>query len=337
MRVPMVGVGLALALAAQGCKQRVGPAQEHTFTFVPSKLELGAMTQNEPARANVELRHRGMAPVRIHAAALSARCRWDGVPQSIAPGASIALSVTCQSDLLGPLKESLPLLYTTKGDAAIALEIVGTVEPIIGFDKAFVDMRPEFGQTESETVHLVGRRAAQSAPVTKTTGGDMLTVSALAAEIGNARGFRLSCKGDRVGMHAGSLVVATGIAELPSLALSWGCRVLATLEVEPSNPYFNLRVSGDRAMTIIAKSSQPGFFVKSAQIVEGPFHARLEKAKPDGTYPITVRVNNAAIHDQARAATGKLLILSNDLREPRKEVPLFGFGNVNKVERPKAN
>lgn len=59
--------------------------------------------------------------------------------------------------------------------------------------------------------------------------------------------------------------------------------------------------------------------------------ATLGKANLDGSIPITIRVKNHEIADEARAATGKLLIQSNDAREPHKEVPLFGFGKINKV------
>jgi hypothetical protein len=214
---------------------------------------------------------------------------------------------------------------------------VGKVEPLIGFDTAFVDLRPDFGQTASADVRLVGKRAAQAAPKVTSIGGDMVTVAALAAQVGRAQGLRLSCRGDRVGMHAGRVVVDTGVAEQPTLALSWGCRVPATLQVVPSNPYFNLRVSGDLAATLVVSSSQTGFRVKSARVIEGPFSATLEQARPDGSTSIIIRVKKDEIADDARAATGKLLIQSNDEREPRKEVPLFGFGRANKAARPESD
>jgi hypothetical protein len=130
-------------------------------------------------------------------------------------------------------------------------------------------------------------------------------------------------------------VVETGVPEQPTLSLSWGCRVPATLAVEPANPYFNLRASGDGATTtIVVRSSQAGFRVKAARVSEGPFRATVEKPRPDGSTPITIRARKAGIPDDARAAIGKLLILSNDAREPRKEVPLFGFGRVNKRAEP---
>jgi hypothetical protein len=209
--------------------------------------------------------------------------------------------------------------------------IIGKVDPLVGFDTAFVDLRPAFGETLSADVRLIGPRARQSHPKVADTGGDMVTVVPLPADAARLPGFRISCQGKKVGMHAGSLMVDTGLAEQPTLALSWGCRVPATLQVEPATPYFNLHVSGERARTITVKSTQPGFAVKSVRITEGPFTATLERPKPDGSVPITVRMKNDDIPDDARAATGKLLIESNDPREPSKEVPLFGFGKVNKV------
>lgn len=330
-------LGITLGLAILGCAHRREPTPERALELIQSRLELGTLTQNEPLRGKVELRNRGKETVRLRTRSSTARCRWEALPAAIAPGTNSALWVTCQSDLLGALKEELSLLDATRGDTLATLQIVGQVEPIIGFDTTFVDLRPDFGQTSAEQVHLVGKRAAQATPRVTSTGGDMLTVTALAAAAGRAQGFRVTCKGDRVGMHAGSLVVQTGIAEQPTLTLSWGCRVPATLEVEPSNPYFNLRVSGDRATTITVKSSQPSFVVKSARVVDGPFVATLERADSQGRFPITIRVKNGEIPEDARAATGTLVIESNDLREPRKEVPLFGFGKVNKVERPDSN
>ena len=332
-----VGLGLTFMLVTQGCARKGEAARERAIELVPLKLELGALTQNETVLGHVELRNRGAVTVRLRSNASSARCRWEALPDAIASGATIPLSVACQSNLLGTLNEGLSLLDATKGDTLATLRIVGKVEPLIGFDTAFVDLRPEFGQTKSQDVRIVGKRAADVTPSVTSTGGDAVTVTVLASQAGQARGFRLSCKGERVAMYAGSLVVETGIAEKPTLALSWGCRVPGTLEVEPSNPYFNLRVSGDRAATIIVKSSQAGFSVKSARVVEGPFYATVEKANPDGSYPITIRVKNDEIPDEARAATGKLLIQSNDAREPHREVPLFGFGKVNKVEQPESN
>jgi hypothetical protein len=324
---------LALFVAAQGCKRQSEPARKRAVELAPSTIDLGVFPQNETVRGNVQLRNLDSRTMRLRSTASSTRCRWQDLPETLAGGTTMALQVGCRSDLMGPFEEKLTVLDAERGDAAATLRIIGTVEPIIGFDTAFVELMPEFGQTTSTDVRLVGKQVARAAPRIISTGGDVVTVAALRADAGPVQGFRLSCKGNRVGMHAGSIVVATGVAEQPTLTLSWGCRVPATLDVEPSTPYFNLHISGDRATTILVRSSQPEFLVKSARVIEGPFRATLEKPTPDGSTPIAIRVKNDEIPDEARAATGTMLIQSNDAREPRKEVPLFGFGKVNKTDR----
>ncbi|MBN1609051.1 MAG: hypothetical protein JW940_20655 [Polyangiaceae bacterium] len=328
---------LALGLAVLGCRAQGNPALKRGLELVPCHLDLGVLTQNATARADVQLHNPGASAVRLASGASTTRCRWKVLPDAIAARTTIPLAVACQSDLLGRIEEELTILDATRADVVAALRVVGSVEPIIGFDTSFVDLRPEFGQTTSADVHLVGKRALEAAPTVITTGGDVVRVARLAPAAGRIGGFRLSCRGDRVGMHAGSMVVDTGIADKPQLTLSWGCRVPATLAIEPSNPYFNLRVSGDRPTTIVVRSSQSGFRVGSARIIEGPFRATLGRPGPDGSTPVTVRVNNDEIPDEARAVTGRLLIESSDEREPRKEVPLFGFGKVNKADRPASN
>lgn len=325
-----------LGLALYGCRSQGAPAGTRSLALAPPKLDLGVLVENETARARVKLSNPG-ATLRLRPAASSARCRWQALPETIAERTAVPLAVECRSDLLGPLHEELRILDATDDHVVATLQIAGSVEPIIGFDTAFVDLRPEFGHTASAEVHLVGERAAQAAPSVTSTGDDLVTAALLGPPAGAARGLRVSCRGDRVGMHAGSLVVETGVADRPTLTLSWGCRVPATLDVQPANPYFNLRISGDRATTIRVSSSQPGFAVSSARVIEGPFRASLDRPNPDGSIPITIRVNNDAVPDEARAATGTLLILSNDRREPRKEVPLFGFGKVNKAGTRESN
>lgn len=321
--------GLAFGLLSQACTSQGVPARKPSVELVPPKLDLGGLVQNQAAQASVELRNPGAISLRLTSTASSTRCRWQGLPDGLGPGAKAPLSVICQSDLLGPLQEQLLIL---EGAQVIAtLSVVGKVDPIVGFDTAFVDLRPEFGQGQFVDVHLIGPRAHQTRAKLTSTGGDMVSVVPLDADAGRPSGFRVSCQGNRVGMHAGSLVVATGLSEPSTLTLSWGCRVPATLQVEPSTPYFNLHLSGDRATTITVRSSQRGFAIRSARINEGPFTATLESPNPDGSIPITIRVKNREIPDDARAASGKLLIQSNDAREPSKEVPLFGFGKINKI------
>lgn len=64
------------------------------------------------------------------------------------------------------------------------------------------------------------------------------------------------------------------------------------------------------------------------------FAVRFEHAEGDNTYRIDVSVRSDRVDDEARAAVGTLLIISNDRTEPRREVPLFGSGRINKIAAP---
>ena len=323
---------LSLALALVGCKgSRPTPSPSPpSLDWLPGTVDLGRFAQDEAAHATVRLRNNSPAAVRLTAASSSARCRFQDVPEPLPGHATVPLGITCRSDLLGPLREELSLSGRDQSIHLGALRIIGRVEPLLGFDTGFVDLRPAFGRTATAEIRLVGKYAARARPRIVDTGGAMLTAQPVA---GRPTAFQLSCSGDRVGMHAGSLTLETGIPEPATLTLSWGCRVPGTLEVDPTNPYFNLRASGDRATTILVRGERPGFRVRAATITEGPFRASVGRPGPDGRWPITVQVLKNKIPPESRTATGTLVIHSNDAREPRKAIPLFGFGKVN-LARP---
>jgi hypothetical protein len=107
--------------------------------------------------------------------------------------------------------------------------------------------------------------------------------------------------------------------------------VAGTLLVSPTNPYFDLRVLGPKVVTIDVRSSQPGFEVQAVHVAEGPFTASLERSDA-GTFRVQVTVLEKLVDDEARTVTGKLVILSNDRTEPKKELDLFGMGRVSRAQ-----
>ena len=69
-----------------------------------------------------------------------------------------------------------------------------------------------------------------------------------------------------------------------------------------------------------------GADVQPADVVEGPFAAVIERT--DGGYAVRVSVVAARIAPGERGVMGKLVLVSNDPAESRKEVPLFGMGAI---------
>ena len=141
----------------------------------------------------------------------------------------------------------------------------------------------------------------------------------------------LSAGGLSVGVHVGNIVLETGLSELPTLTLPYSIRVSGTLEVSPTNPYFNLRDPGAHARTLIVRSTAPdaaAFNVLGADVVSGPFAATVQKAGP-GLFHVLVRVREADVPGDDRGLLGRLVIRSTDPTEPAKEIPLFGFGRLS--------
>jgi hypothetical protein len=308
--------------------------QVAALSLSPSRLELGTLLPNQPVERTVELSNTSVGSVRFRESSTSSRCQWTQPLTELPVDARVHRTVRCQSDLHGPLKEQLTLTDERPNVPPTALEITATVVPLVAFEPSFVDLRPEFGQTVHADITAIGAKLQDARLKLEPTSPSVVSVSALPAKPGEPPRFRLTCRADQVGMHAGSLVAHTSLAEPATIALSWGCRVPGTLEVNPSNPYFNLKVSGDKAITIEVKSRQPGFEMRSVRIKEGPFTASTKPRNPDGSYSVEISVVNHEIPDEARSASGTLVIESNDLREPHKEVPLFGFGQINKVQPP---
>jgi hypothetical protein len=157
------------------------------------------------------------------------------------------------------------------------------------------------------------------------------SVDLLSSQSGSIQGFRIRCKGKKAGTHSGNLVISTGLAQLKEIAMPYACKVAGTLEVSPTNPYFNLKISGPKVVSIEVRSTQPGFEVRGARVTEGPFRASVEGRISDNAFRVQVKVLEDRLTDGNRGSLGKLVILSNDRTEPEKEIPLFGFGKLNSV------
>ena len=312
-----------------------GPAVATALALVLSKpsLNLGVLGQNESGRDSVQVTNVGETALRVTATVKTPTCQAAINPERLQPGSIGALSIACQTDFLGALNEQVELTTDSQNPRKITVPIEGQVLPIVGFKPDFVEFDLAFGENQTKEVSIVGKRANDAHLAIKASGGKVMTAALELGKLDHAPKVKLTCKGVEVGMHSGSVIVATGFENPAEVALSWSCKIPGTLTVEPSNPFFNLKVSGDKAVTISVTSTTPNFKVLAAHITQGPFAARVEPVSVDGAYRINVTVLNHKIPEDARAAIGTLLIVSNDRTEPRKEVPLSGFGRINKVTR----
>ena len=328
---------LASALSLAGCRGRNGEPSAPLLPrleLAPERLDLGRLVQDEEAQGIVLVTNTGAGLWQLGAVSQSRFCSGSMTPTLLLPGQSAQLAVRCRSDLHGPLREAIDLRANDARLPPVTVPIRGEVTPLLAFDAPQVEQILPFGEERAREVHLVGTLADQARPRLVGAAAPDSEIVALPSAAGKPRGYRLRCLGRKVGANAGNLVVATGLPRPSEIAIPYVCRVSGTLEVMPSNPFFNLKISGDKALRIQVRSSQPGFAVQAVRVTQGPFAAHFEPAEDDNTYRIDVTVASDRIADEARTATGTLLIESNDPSEPHKEVPLFGSGRINKARSP---
>jgi hypothetical protein len=294
---------------------------------------MGPVVQDESVRRVFILSNAGTLPLEISAIDGSRFCNASLEPKTIAPGASGPLEVTCRSDLYGPMREFI-LIHSNDPQADLfPMELVANVTPLLAFDAQLLDLKMPFGEQRWQDVHLVGTLLEQASIKLKRSGlAEDSSVEFPPRQPGSPATLRVHCHGKKPGMHAGNLIVTTGLARPKEIAMAYACKVAGTLEVSPTNPYFNLKLSGPKLVSIEVRSSQPGFQVHGARVLEGPFAASVEGPVGENAFRVQVRVLEDRVASESRGSLGKVLILSNDRTEPEKEIPLFGFGKLNAAQ-----
>jgi hypothetical protein len=294
---------------------------------------MGPVVQDQPVRRAIPLSNAGTLPLEIGTIEASRFCSGTIEPKIIAPGTSGHLDVTCTSDLYGPLREFL-LIHTNDPQAdMVPIELVANVTPLLAFDAQVVNLTMPFGEERSQDIALAGTLADKTAVRLKRSAlAADSSVDVLHGKPGSSPVFRIRCHGKKVGTHGGNLIVSTDLARFKEIAMPYSCKVTGTLEVSPTNPYFNLKLPGPKVVSIEVRSSQPGFVVRGARVLEGPFSASVQGPVSDNAFRIQVKVLEDRLADDKRGTLGKLMIFSNDRTEPEKEIPLFGLGKLNSAK-----
>jgi hypothetical protein len=295
----------------------------------PPTVDLGAIGFDEDARARITLRNDGPAPLEIEIAgvARSRFCAPGPLPTRLPAGASASLVVTCRADLAGPLRERVVIRTNDPDATTFPIDVRADVIPSLAFDVASIDIRTLFGQTRAAEARLVGRRAAAARLSLEGPVPDDLSVEVLRGGAAAPQGVRLRCGARAAGTHVGHLAFATALDAPREIGLSWACRVKGTLTVVPDNLSFDLVDGRAAAQVVEVRSVQPGFVLRPPRVASGPFAARLDPAHP-GRIEVTFTGLPAGAGREDRGVSGTLVVLSNDRSEPRREIPLLGFGRA---------
>jgi hypothetical protein len=206
--------------------------------------------------------------------------------------------------------------------------------PRLAFERSPVEVAGRFGAPSSKDVRLTGELARDAEPTVVAVEGDEVVATSLPRQGAHAAGIRLTLAGKRAGQGVGHVVVSTGLPDPKEVVLYYGWKVPGNLTVSPSNPIFNLRLSGPHLVEIAVGSSRPDFRLRTAEVAAGPFSARVVPAGPPGRYTVQVQVLEAGVANGQRGFLGKLILHSNDPAEPRKEIPLLALGAPHPSSAP---
>jgi hypothetical protein len=299
--------------------------------IVKKGVDIVGMTMYEDAHGSVSISNQGNQPLQISSIERSRFCSGRAQPERLEPGAQGRIELTCNSDLYGPMREHV-FVHTNDPEASrVRLDLEATVTPLLAFDTASVALETPFGQERTAEVRLIGTRANDVKIKLKSEVIPDVAIEALPTLKDQARGFTIRCKGRKPGLNSSSLVITTDLERPREVAIPYACKVIGTLEVNPTNPFFNLKVSGPKSVYVLVRSSQPDFQVHAVYVAGGPFAATFERASEGDYYRVKVTVIEEHIDDETRGVDGRLVIVSNDRSEPRKEIPLFGMGRVNRA------
>jgi hypothetical protein len=310
-------LSFALAAAASCRSSRTG-----LLTASPPAHDFGAVVDGDPLRHTFAITNAGRAPVRVARVAPSPACRPVAVPAgAIAPGSTIAVEIECDSRNRPPNLADAVFVIPDDGGPALRLELRGTIRPLLAFDPALVTLETPPGQSTSRIVRLVGPAALLARPRVANTGAaEGLSARVVASDDPRGPGVEIVLTGRTVGAWSDRVLVATGIDRPRELTLPYTARVTSGIEIEPAKPYFNLRDPGGRSRTLAVTSRRAGFRVLAAEVITGPFRATVESGK------VRVDVDEAGVPVGERGIIGELVIVTNDDREPRKNVQLFAMG-----------
>jgi len=193
-----------------------------------------------------------------------------------------------------------------------------------------IDLKLAFGETRSEEVRLMGKLAAAARLSVKAIDPPGPRVTILPAEGTRPQGVRVTVTGSEVGRRAGQVSLATGLADPKELTVLYSWQVLGNLNVNPTNPFIDLRAPPPVGVDVRVTSRLKDFRLDQAQIVSGPFQATVARDDADGGYVVHVSAVDPGSYDDSRGTLGTIRLLSNDPAEPRKDVQVFALGPLRR-------
>jgi hypothetical protein len=285
------------------------------------RYDFGSVTEGDKVKHVFTVTNTGKAPLVIERVSTSCGCTAAVLQdKTVAPGGKTEIKVELDTtNRKGKQHKTATILSNDPKSPSTRLDIEGEVVPTLVFEPSYVQLEGKKGATTTTKVWLTGAMAASAVPkVDGVTGDDSVTATVIEEPAGKSvrRGVALTTKHPSLGRGRGEIQVSTGLEKKPQLKLRFSRTTTGNFSV-PQTLYLTPSQPKQQQRSFEVKSSEPNFQLQST-LVEGPFSASIEKT--EGAYRVTVTPKPPP--GQTGALTGKLVLLSNDPLEPRKEISL---------------
>ena len=319
-----------VALGALACRSKAVPAPApgpRLLCDAPAH-DFGRALEGDALKHVFTLTNTGASPAHVTRVERSPSCVAGKLPPPIAPGASAGVEIDCASQGRAGKLADFVAVHSDDPGSPLRLQLHATIEPRLAFETNMIEIEVAPGERRSREIRLVGSLATRARIAVRSIDAGGPAAAILPAQGERPAGLALTLAGDKVGVRVGRVLVSTGLDQPEELALPYTMKVTGNVRVSPTNPVFNLRDPETRHQTLTVTSARGDFRLFSADVVEGPFAAVVERAEGSGGYAVRVSVVAARVRPEERGVAGKLMLVSNDPAEPRKEVPLFGMGAI---------
>jgi hypothetical protein len=329
-----------------GCSRNKGADKTGDAATSAPKIEVqtklhdfGTATEGEKLQHVFDVKNVGVGTLVIDRVTTSCGCTAAVVKtKEIAPGATGQIEVTFDTSARrGANRKSITIISNDPASPRTQLEVAVNVESLLAFEPFFVRLNPEYGEEQVREAWLVGKLLDQ-AKIAISEQNDDKEVSVELAEKteGDKKipGLRFKLKGKKVGYGSGRVTVATGLDKPNQLVLRYSWNVKGNIRVLPAQLYFDDKRPDAKERTLKVSSSKANFKLREVKIESGPFKAKIEKtaaimsgvagqASVEPTTDVKVTLlDGATPKADASGEVGKLVLLSNDPLEPKKEVSL---------------
>ncbi|MGC4069183.1 MAG: DUF1573 domain-containing protein [Polyangiaceae bacterium] len=299
---------------------------------VPTKLhDFGTATEGDKLTHVFQIKNTGAGNLVLDRVTTSCGCTNAVIKtKEIPAGGTGEIEVTFDTTARrGPNRKSITVLSNDPNSPRTQMEVAVNVESLLAFDPFFVRLTPEYGEEQVREAWLVGKLVDQAKiAISEQSDDKEVTVERAEKTEGDKKlqGLRFKLKGKKVGYGSGRIVVTTGLEKPNQIVLRYSWNVKGNLRVLPAQLYFDDKRPGPKERTLRVSSSKNDFKLKDVQVQSGPFKAVLEKPDAGGTeaaYEVKVTMQEgAAPKSDPTGEVGKLVIISNDPLEPKKEVSL---------------